>query len=64
MRLTFSLEEYIAPQIATDTLVRVLDDWCSPLLVLPLLPEFLFATSLQAADVSARTAAFRARRTC
>ena len=28
--LTFSFEEYVAPQIATGTLVRVLEDWCAP----------------------------------
>jgi DNA-binding transcriptional LysR family regulator len=28
--LTFSFEEYVAPQIANGTLVRVLDDWCPP----------------------------------
>ena len=28
--LTFSFEEYVAPQIATGTLVRVLEDWCEP----------------------------------
>jgi len=27
---TFSFEEYVAPQIATGTLVRVLEDWCEP----------------------------------
>ena len=26
--LTFSFEEYVAPQIASGALVRVLDDWC------------------------------------
>jgi len=28
--LTFSFEEYVAPQIARGALVRVLDDWCPP----------------------------------
>jgi DNA-binding transcriptional LysR family regulator len=28
--LTFSFEEYVAPQIASGTLVRVLEDWCPP----------------------------------
>ena len=28
--LTFSLEEYVAPQIASGALVRVLEDWCPP----------------------------------
>jgi hypothetical protein len=28
--LTFSFEEYVAPQIASSALVRVLEDWCSP----------------------------------
>ncbi len=28
--LTFSFEEYIAPQIASGALVRVLEDWCPP----------------------------------
>src|SRR5437899_5491999 len=28
--LTFSFEEYVAPQIASGALVRVLDDWCQP----------------------------------
>jgi DNA-binding transcriptional LysR family regulator len=28
--LTFSFEEYVAPQIASGALVRVLDDWCAP----------------------------------
>jgi len=28
--LTFSFEEYVAPQIASGTLVRVLEDWCAP----------------------------------
>ena len=28
--LTFSFEEYIAPQLASGALVRVLDDWCTP----------------------------------
>jgi DNA-binding transcriptional LysR family regulator len=28
--LTFSFEAYIAPQIASGALVRVLEDWCSP----------------------------------
>ena len=28
--LTFSFEEYVAPQIASGALVRVLEDWCSP----------------------------------
>ena len=28
--LTFSLEEYLAPQIASGALVRVLEDWCPP----------------------------------
>ena len=28
--LTFSFEEYVAPQIASGALVRVLDDWCPP----------------------------------
>jgi DNA-binding transcriptional LysR family regulator len=26
--LTFSFEEYVAPQIASSALVRVLEDWC------------------------------------
>jgi DNA-binding transcriptional LysR family regulator len=26
--LTFSFEEYVAPQIASGVLVRVLEDWC------------------------------------
>jgi hypothetical protein len=29
--LTFSFEEYVAPQIASGALVRVLEDWCPPL---------------------------------
>jgi DNA-binding transcriptional LysR family regulator len=29
--LTFSFEEYLAPQIASRALVRVLEDWCAPL---------------------------------
>jgi DNA-binding transcriptional LysR family regulator len=28
--LTFSFEEYIASQIATGALIRVLEDWCPP----------------------------------
>ena len=28
--LTFPFEEYVAPQIATGALVRVLEDWCPP----------------------------------
>jgi DNA-binding transcriptional LysR family regulator len=28
--LTFSFEEYVAPQIANGALVRVLEDWCPP----------------------------------
>jgi hypothetical protein len=28
--LTFSCEEYIAPQIASGALVRALDDWSPP----------------------------------
>src|SRR5207247_1949549 len=28
--LTFSFEEYIASQIASGALVRVLEDWCPP----------------------------------
>jgi len=28
--LTFSFEDYIASQIASGALVRVLEDWCSP----------------------------------
>ena len=28
--LTFSFEEYVAPQIASGALVRVLEDWCAP----------------------------------
>jgi DNA-binding transcriptional LysR family regulator len=28
--LTFSFEEYIAPQIANGALIRVLEDWCPP----------------------------------
>jgi DNA-binding transcriptional LysR family regulator len=28
--LTFSFEEYVAPQIASGRLVRVLEDWCPP----------------------------------
>jgi DNA-binding transcriptional LysR family regulator len=28
--LTFSFEEYVAPQIASGALVRVLEDWCEP----------------------------------
>jgi DNA-binding transcriptional LysR family regulator len=28
--LTFSFEEYVAPQIASGALVRVLDEWCPP----------------------------------
>jgi len=28
--LTFSFEEYLAPQIASGALVRVLEDWCPP----------------------------------
>ena len=28
--LTFSFEEYVAPQIASGAFVRVLDDWCPP----------------------------------
>ena len=28
--LTFSFEAYVAPQIASGALVRVLDDWCPP----------------------------------
>ena len=31
LRLTFSFEEYVAPQIASGALVRVLEDWCAPL---------------------------------
>jgi DNA-binding transcriptional LysR family regulator len=28
--LTFSLEDYVAPHIASGALVRVLEDWCPP----------------------------------
>lgn len=28
--LTFSFEEYVAPQIASGALVRALEDWCPP----------------------------------
>jgi DNA-binding transcriptional LysR family regulator len=28
--LAFSLEDYVAPQLASGALVRVLEDWCSP----------------------------------
>jgi DNA-binding transcriptional LysR family regulator len=28
--LTFSFEEYIAPQLSSGALVRVLEDWCPP----------------------------------
>ena len=28
--LTFSFEEYVAPQIASGALLRVLEDWCPP----------------------------------
>ena len=28
--LTLSFEEYVAPQIASGALVRVLEDWCPP----------------------------------
>src|SRR5918993_5020958 len=28
--LTFSFEEYVAPLIASGTLIRVLEDWCAP----------------------------------
>ena len=28
--LTFSFEEYVAPQIASGALIRVLEDWCPP----------------------------------
>jgi len=28
--VTFSFEEYVAPQIASGSLVRVLEDWCPP----------------------------------
>ncbi len=28
--LTFSFEEYVAPQLASGQLVRVLEDWCAP----------------------------------
>jgi len=28
--LTFSFEEYVAPQMASGALVRVLEDWCAP----------------------------------
>lgn len=28
--LTFSFEEYVAPQIASGALVRVMEDWCPP----------------------------------
>jgi len=28
--LTFSFEEYVASQIASGVLVRVLEDWCPP----------------------------------
>jgi DNA-binding transcriptional LysR family regulator len=28
--LAFSLEEYVAPHLASGALVRVLEDWCSP----------------------------------
>jgi DNA-binding transcriptional LysR family regulator len=28
--LTFSFEDYVAPQIASGSLVRVLEDWCPP----------------------------------
>jgi DNA-binding transcriptional LysR family regulator len=28
--LTFSFEEYVASQIASGALVRVLEDWCPP----------------------------------
>lgn len=27
---TFSLDEYVAPHIASGALVRVLEDWCPP----------------------------------
>jgi DNA-binding transcriptional LysR family regulator len=30
MGVTFSFEEYIAPQLASGALVRVLKDWCPP----------------------------------
>jgi hypothetical protein len=29
-RLAFSLEEYVAPHLASGALVRVLEDWCPP----------------------------------
>jgi DNA-binding transcriptional LysR family regulator len=28
--LALSLEEYVAPQLASGSLVRVLEDWCPP----------------------------------
>ena len=28
--LAFTLEEHVAPQLASGALVRVLEDWCSP----------------------------------
>jgi DNA-binding transcriptional LysR family regulator len=28
--MAFSLEEYVAPHIASGALVRVLEDWCPP----------------------------------
>jgi hypothetical protein len=28
--LAFSLEEYVAPHLASGALVRVLENWCSP----------------------------------
>ena len=28
--LAFSLEEYVAPQLESGALVRVLEDWCPP----------------------------------
>ncbi|HEX7485212.1 MAG TPA: hypothetical protein VF332_03605, partial [Vicinamibacterales bacterium] len=28
--LAFSLEEYVAPYLASGSLVRVLEDWCPP----------------------------------
>jgi len=28
--LAFSLEDYVAPQLASGALVRVLEDWCPP----------------------------------
>jgi DNA-binding transcriptional LysR family regulator len=38
--LAFSLEDYVAPHLASGALVRVLEDWCPPFAgFLPLLPE-------------------------